>query len=51
MKKVIFFVDSAESDVYEFSDDVTTDELQDAADEWVANNIGGAWDILDYDEN
>jgi len=50
MKKVVFFVTREESDVYEFPDNVTESELQDAADQWVVDNIGAGYEIVEEDE-
>lgn len=48
--KVKFFVWSEESDVYEFPDNVTDEELQTAANDWVCDNIGAGYDIINKDD-
>ncbi len=50
MKKVKFYCVSEESDEYEFPDNVSTSELQEAADTWVSENIGGCYEIIEDDE-
>ena len=51
MKKVVFYIASAnESDEYEFPSDVSEEELQEAADQWVADNVSGCFDIIEDDE-
>lgn len=50
--KVKFFVWSEESDVYEFPDDTTNEELETAASDWVADNISAAgYEIVLDDED
>ena len=49
--KVKFFVWSEESDVYEFPDDTTNEELETAANDWVADNIGAGYEIVLDDED
>lgn len=49
--KVVFYIASAdESDEYEFPDNTSEIELQDAADQWVADNVRGYYEVLDEDE-
>lgn len=45
--KVVFYVRQDESDVYEFPDDVSEAELQDAANQWVVDNVGSWYEIVD----
>lgn len=49
--KVKFFVWSEESDVYEFPDDTTNEELETAASDWVVDNIGAGYEIVLDDED
>jgi hypothetical protein len=42
---------SEESDVYEFPDDATNEELETAANDWVADNIGAGYEIILDDED
>lgn len=48
--KVVFYCSSDESDEYEFPDDTSEEELQEAADQWVTDNVGGGYEIIDDDE-
>ena len=48
--KVVFYCSGDESDEYEFPDDASEIELQEAADQWVADNVCGGYEILDDDE-
>ena len=45
--KVVFYVVQDESDVYEFPDNMTDDELRDKAFEWLDNNVGAYYEIVD----
>lgn len=45
--KVIFYPNDIESDIIEVPDDITEDELSDMACDWVADNIGGFWKVVD----
>lgn len=45
--KVVFYPDSIESDVIELPDDISEDELNDMACDWVANNVAGFWDVIE----
>lgn len=45
--KVVFYPDNIESDVIEVPDDISEDELDDMACDWVADNIAGFWDIIE----
>lgn len=45
--KVIFYPDDIESDVIELPDDISEDELNDMACDWVANNVAGFWDVIE----
>ena len=48
--KVVFYVASAdESDEYEFPDNTSEIELQDAADQWVCDNVRGYYEIIEDD--
>lgn len=44
--KIKFFPDDIESDVIEVPDDISEDELNDMACEWVANNVLGFYKII-----
>lgn len=39
MKKIIFYTPICESDIWEFPDYITNEELQECANNWVKNNI------------
>jgi len=45
--KVIFGCSRDESSVYEFPDNTSEAELQEAADEWVTDNVCGFYEIID----
>lgn len=45
--KVVFYPDSIESDIIELPDDISEDELNDMACDWVANNVAGFWDVIE----
>lgn len=45
--KVVFYCSMDESDVYEFPDDISEEELTDMACEWVADNVEGYWEEVD----
>lgn len=45
--KVIFYPDDIESDIIEVPDDISEDELNEMACDWVAENIVGCWDVVD----
>lgn len=45
--KVVFYTDYFESDIIEVPDDITKDDLDEMACEWVADNITGFWDVVD----
>lgn len=45
--KVIFGCSRDESSVYEFPDNTSEVELQEAADEWVADNVCGFYEIIE----
>jgi len=48
--KVQFYISAIDSDVYEVPDDITDDELNDMACEWVTDNVRGDYVIVDEDE-
>ena len=48
--KVQFYPYNIDSDVIEVPDDITDDELNDMACEWVADNVCGYYKIVDEDE-
>lgn len=39
VKKIIFYTPICESDIWEFPDYITNEELQECANNWVKNNI------------
>ena len=41
--RIKFFPDDIESDVIEVPDDISEDELNDMACDWVADNVAGFW--------
>ncbi len=45
--KVRFYPDYFESDIIEVPDDISEDELNDMACEWVADNIAGFWATIE----
>lgn len=45
--KVVFYPNNIESDVIEVPDDVSEDELNDMACDWVADNVAGFWDVIE----
>ena len=45
--RVVFYPDDWESDIIEIPDDITEDELNEMACDWVANNIAGFWNVVD----
>lgn len=45
--RVIFYPDDWESDIIEVPDDITEDELNVMACDWVANNIAAFWKVVD----
>lgn len=47
--RVIFYPDDWESDIIEVPDDITEDELNEMACDWVANNIAGFWKFIGED--
>ena len=49
--KVRFYVSEDESDVYEFPDDMTNEELDDAAFDWLDNNVAAYYEILDDNDD
>lgn len=50
--KVVFYIATAdESDVYEFPDNTSEIELQDAANQWVCDNVRGYYDVIDEDDD
>ena len=42
--KIRFFPDDIDSDVIEVPDDISEDELNDMACDWVANNVCSFWE-------
>ena len=42
--KIRFYPNDIESDVIEVPDDITEDELNDMACDWVAENVCGFWE-------
>ena len=48
--KVVFYCSRDESGEYEFPDDTSEEVLQEAADQWVTDNVGGGYEIIDDDE-
>jgi len=50
MKKVKFYCVSEESDEYIFANDASEIDLQEAADLWVRDNIGGYYEVIEEDD-
>lgn len=48
--KVVFYCSRDESSEYEFPDNTSDAELQEAADQWVSDNVCGGYEILDDDD-
>ena len=48
--RVIFYPDDIDSDIITVPDDITEEELNDMACEWVSNNVCGFWKVLDRDK-
>lgn len=48
--KVRFWIDADESDVYEYMNDLTDDELEEEASTWVDNNAHYGWDIIEEEK-
>lgn len=44
--RIRFYPDTFESDIMEVPDDITEEELNDMACEWVADNIPGYWKVI-----
>lgn len=44
--RIRFYPDTFESDIIEVPDDITEEELNDMACEWVADNIPGYWTVV-----
>ena len=42
--KIKFYPNDIESDVIEVPDDISEDELNDMACDWVADNVAGFWE-------
>lgn len=42
--KIKFYPNDIESDVIEVPDDISEDELNDMACDWVADNVSGFWE-------
>ena len=48
--RVQFYVYSDESDIYDFPDTISEDELEDAAAKWASDNVPVGYEIIDEDE-
>lgn len=48
--RIRFYPDTFESDIIEVPDDITEEELNDMACEWVADNIPGYWRVIGGEE-
>ncbi len=44
--RIVIYPDSISSDIIEVDDDITEEELNDIACEWVANNVVGYWEVV-----
>lgn len=51
MKVVFYIAYTDESDEYEFPDNTPEDELIEAANQWVCDNVSGYYEIIDDDED
>lgn len=47
MRKIVFYCDPDVSSMYEYPDDVTDEQLDDDAFDWVCNNVCGEWREVD----
>lgn len=45
--RVMFYPNDIESDIIEVPDDITCDELDEMACDWVADNVAGFWKVVD----
>ena len=48
--KIIIYPHDIESDVIEVPDDITEDELNDMACDWVVDNVAGCWKVIREDD-
>lgn len=48
--KVKFYCYADESDVYEFEDDTTEEELIDFSCEWASDNVSSSFEIIEDEE-
>lgn len=46
--RVRFYPDDFKSDIIEVPDDITDDELNEMACDWVADNIAGFYEVVEY---
>ena len=49
--KVVFGCSRDESDIYDFPDDISEIDLQEAADEWARDNVGAYFEIIEDEED
>lgn len=49
--KVVFGCNWDQSDEYEFPDNTSEIDLQEAADEWVRDNVGAYFEIIEDEED
>lgn len=47
--KIVIYPNDIESDIIEVPDDITEDELNDIACDWVADNVAGFWRVIGED--
>ena len=45
--KVVFYPNDIDSDIIEVPDDITIDELDEMACDWVADNVAGFWKVVE----
>ena len=45
--KVVFFCSRDESDVYDFPDDTSEEDLSDAAADWLVDNVSAGYEIIE----
>jgi len=50
MKVIFYTIGADDSDIYEFPDNTTEQELSDAANKWVADNVAGYYEIVDEED-
>lgn len=47
MRRIVFYCSRDESDVYEYPDNVSDEQLTEDAYQWVCDNVDGYWEEVD----